>query len=345
MSSTARAGAGARTLHRSPRERASHRAKIDAPTHHVSAVLRRLRQRFSTRNLLVPSRARAGLAKLAVRRVGHTFANEVVALRNVDIDVHSGEFVCLLGPSGCGKSTLLYALAGLVKPSGGHISLDGRDVKGPGPDRILVFQAPALYPWLTVRQNLVFVLRAKGLDRLEAIMRAREFIARVHLEGFENALPHQLSGGMSMRVALARALAMDPSVLLMDEPFGALDAQTRSHMHELLQTIWMRERKTVVFVTHDIREALVLGNRVVVMAGRPGRVLQDLEVRLPRPRDPDADALVELSRRIRALLAHAERVSDTPPPVVAGKEARHEEAAPGAGYVPGGTPPPVGAGL
>ena len=308
-------------------------------------MLKRLRQRFSTRNLLVPSRARAGLAKLAVRRVGHTFANEVVALRNVDIDVHSGEFVCLLGPSGCGKSTLLYALAGLVKPSGGHISLDGRDVKGPGPDRVLVFQAPALYPWLTVRQNLVFVLRAKKLGRLEALMRAREFIARVHLEGFENALPHQLSGGMSMRVALARALAMDPSVLLMDEPFGALDAQTRSHMHELLQTIWMRERKTVVFVTHDIREALVLGNRVVVMAGRPGRVLQDLEVRLPRPRDPDADALVELSRRIRALLAHAERVSDTPPPVVAGKEARHEEAAPGAGCVPGGSPPPVGAGL
>ena len=308
-------------------------------------MLRRLRQRFSTRNLLVPSRARAGLAKLAVRRVGHTFANEVVALRNVDIDVHSGEFVCLLGPSGCGKSTLLYALAGLVKPSGGHISLDGRDVKGPGPDRVLVFQAPALYPWLTVRQNLVFVLRAKGLGRLEALMRAREFIARVHLERFENALPHQLSGGMSMRVALARALAMDPSVLLMDEPFGALDAQTRSHMHELLQTIWVRERKTVVFVTHDIREALVLGNRVVVMAGRPGRVLQDLEVRLPRPRDPDADALVELSRRIRALLAHAERVSDTPPPVFADKEARHEEAAPGAGFVPGGTPPPVGAGL
>ena len=345
MSSTTRAGAGARTLPRSPRERASHRANIEASTHHVSAVLRRLLQRFSTRNLLVPSRARAGLAKLAVRRVGHTFANEVVALRNVDIDVHSGEFVCLLGPSGCGKSTLLYALAGLVKPSGGHISLDGRDVKGPGPDRVLVFQAPALYPWLTVRQNLVFVLRAKGLGRLEALMRAREFIARVHLERFENALPHQLSGGMSMRVALARALAMDPSVLLMDEPFGALDAQTRSHMHELLQTIWMRERKTVVFVTHDIREALVLGNRVVVMAGRPGRVLQDLEVRLPRPRDPDADALVELSRRIRALLAHAERVSDTPPPVFADKEARHEEAAPGAGFVPGGTPPPVGAGL
>jgi NitT/TauT family transport system ATP-binding protein len=315
------------------------------PTHHVSAVLKRLRQRFSTRNMLVPSRARAGLAKLAVRRVGHTFANEVIALRNVDIDVHSGEFVCLLGPSGCGKSTLLYALAGLVKPSGGHISLDGRDVKGPGPDRILVFQSPALFPWLTVRQNLVFVLRAKGLGRLEAGLRAREFIKRVHLEPFVNALPHQLSGGMSMRVALARALAMDPSVLLMDEPFGALDAQTRSHMHELLQSIWMRERKTVVFVTHDIREALVLGDRVVVMAGRPGRVLQDLEVRLPRPRDPDDEALVELSRRIRAMLARAERVSDTPPPIPASRETAHEEAAPGAGRIPGGTPPPMGAGL
>jgi NitT/TauT family transport system ATP-binding protein len=131
----------------------------------------------------------------------------------------------------------------------------------------------------------------------------------------------------------------------MDEPCGALDAQTRSHMHELLQSIWMRERKTVVFVTHDIREALVLGDRVVVMAGRPGRVLQDLEVRLPRPRDPDADAIVELSRRIREMLARAERASDTPPPVLASKEAQHEEAAPGAGRLPGGAPPSLGAGL
>jgi len=311
----------------------------------MSAVLKRLRQRYWSRKLLVPSRARTGLAKLAVRRVGHTFSNEVVALRNVDIDVHSGEFVCLLGPSGCGKSTLLYALAGLVKPSGGHISLDGRDVKGPGPDRMLVFQAPALFPWLTVRQNIVFVLRAKGLRRPEALQRARAFIRRVHLEPFENALPHQLSGGMSMRVALARALAMDPAVLLMDEPFGALDAQTRSHMHELLQSIWMRERKTVVFVTHDIREALVLGDRVVVMAGRPGRVLEDLEVRLPRPRDPDAEELVELSRRIRMLLARAERVSETPPPIAARKEPEHEQADPGAGRVSGRTVPPLGAGL
>jgi NitT/TauT family transport system ATP-binding protein len=309
-------------------------------------VLRALRKRLSTRHLLVPSRARQGLAKLAVRRVDHTFANEVVALRNVDIDVHSGDFVCLLGPSGCGKSTLLYALAGLVKPSGGHISLDGRDVTGPGPDRVLVFQEPALYPWLTVRQNLVFVLRAKGLSRAGAERRAHEFILRVHLEGFEHALPHQLSGGMRMRVSLARALAIDPAVLLMDEPFGALDAQTRSHMHELLQAIWLRDRKTVVFVTHDIREALVLGDRVVVMAGRPGRVLQDLEVRLPRPRDPDDEALVELSRRIRHMLGRAELASETPPPAApAVKEDKDEEVAAREGRVPGVEPPSVGAGL
>ncbi len=306
-------------------------------------VLKRLRQRLAVRNLLVPSRAREGVvAKLAVRRLGHTFRNDVVALRNVDIDVHSGEFVCLLGPSGCGKSTLLYALAGLMKPSGGHISLDGRDVTGPGPDRMLVFQEPALFPWLTVRQNLVFVLRGRGLSRPDAEARAAAFVERVGLRGFERALPHELSGGMRMRVALARALAMDPSVLLMDEPFGALDAQTRSSMHELLQQIWMRDRKTVVFVTHNIREALVLGDRVVVMAGRPGRVLQDLEVRLPRPRDPDDEALVELSRRIRAMLGRAEH-SETPPPIEAGKGVADEEVAAGAGRVPGGAPPPVGA--
>jgi NitT/TauT family transport system ATP-binding protein len=312
-------------------------------------VLKRLRHRFSTRQLLVPFRGRAGLAKLAVRSVGHTFPNEVVALRSVDIDFHSGQFVCLLGPSGCGKSTLLYALAGLVRPSGGHVSLDGREVTGPGPDRVLVFQEAALFPWFTVRQNLVFVLRANGVTRSEAEERARAFVRRVHLEGFESALPHQLSGGMRMRVSLARALAMDPAVLLMDEPFGALDARTRAHMHELLQSIWMRDRKTVVFVTHDIREALLLGDRVVVMAGRPGRVLEDLEVRLSRPRDPDDAALVELSRRIRVLLARAERASDSPPPVSPtcgqDEEDRDDEAVSRPGGVPDDAAPPVGAGV
>ncbi|BDG04017.1 ABC transporter ATP-binding protein [Anaeromyxobacter oryzae] len=267
------------------------------------------RRPLAVRDLLIPRRARLGPPKIDVSRVGHRFAN-LVALQDVNVSVHPGEFVCLVGPSGCGKTTLLYALAGHISPSGGHISVDGVQVRGPGPDRLLVFQEPALFPWLTVRQNLVFALRARGRSRGDADERARAYVRLVHLEGFEETLPHQLSGGMRMRVQLARALAMDPAVLLMDEPFAALDAQTRSHMHELLQRIWLRDRKTVVFVTHDVREALLLGDRVVVMAARPGRVLQDLEVHLPRPRDPDDPALVEMSRRIRDELRRAEEAGE-----------------------------------
>ncbi len=157
------------------------------------------------RAALVPRRARAGLPKIAVRDVGHRF-EQLIALHDVNIDVHAGEFVCLVGPSGCGKTTLLYALAGHIAPSGGRITIDGVEVKGPGPDRLLVFQEPALFPWLTVRQNLVFALRARGLSRADAAARAAAFVPLVHLEGFEDALPHQLSGGMRMRVQLARAL-------------------------------------------------------------------------------------------------------------------------------------------
>ena len=269
-------------------------------------MLPRFLERLSRKRLLVPFRERSEPAKIAVKSVGHTYGNEVVALENVNLDIHHGQLVCLLGPSGCGKSTLLYALAGTVEPSGGHVTIDGKAVRSPGPDRLLMFQEPALFPWLTVRQNLVFALRARRLNRAECQRRAREYIHLVQLDGFEEALPHQLSGGMLQRANLARALSMDPQVLLMDEPFGALDAQTRGQMNTLLQRIWMQKRKTVVFVTHDIREALVLGDRVVVMAGRPGRVLWDLEVRLDRPRDPDDERLVELSRRIRAALREAQ---------------------------------------
>jgi NitT/TauT family transport system ATP-binding protein len=272
----------------------------------IAKVWARLRRRARWTDMLVPFRGRGGMAKIAVKRVVHRYDNDVEALNNVNIDIHAGEFVCLLGPSGCGKSTLLYALAGSFPPSAGHITIDGKKVKGPSPERLLMFQEPALFPWLTVKQNLTFALRAKGLARDACDALARQYIRKVHLEGFEHALPHELSGGMRMRVALARGLAMDPSVLLMDEPFGALDAQTRSHMHQLLQDIWLQTRKTVVFVTHDVREALVLGDRVVVMAGGPGRILKDLEVRLPRPRDPDDELLVELSREIRGALRTAE---------------------------------------
>ena len=294
---------------------------------------------------LSPRRSRVGPPKIAVREVGHSF-RKLVALKDVNVDVHAGEFVCLVGPSGCGKTTLLYALAGHIAPTGVRITIDGVEVKGPSPERLLVFQEPALFPWLTARQNLVFALRARRLSRAQADARARAFVSLVQLEGFEDALPHQLSGGMRMRVQLARALAVDPAVLLMDEPFGALDAQTRSAMHQLLQRIWLRDRKTVVFVTHDVREALVLGDRVVVMAARPGRVLHDLDVRLPRPRDPDDQQLVELSRWIRAELRRTEpgappdRSGGSPPE----EERRGDDARVGEGRgAPRGIAPDLGA--
>jgi NitT/TauT family transport system ATP-binding protein len=276
----------------------------------VKAALQRLRNTLRKRRevpMLVPSRGRVGTPKISVLGVDHTYANEVAALHDVTLDVHPGEFLCLLGPSGCGKTTLLYALAGAFKPSGGDIRIDGRPVEGPSPSRLLMFQEAALFPWLTVEQNVRFALGGvKGLHRRERHVRTQEFLHLVNLDGFEQALPHELSGGMRMRASLARALAMNPAVLLMDEPFAPLDAETRSQMHELLQRIWTRSHKTVVFVTHNVREALVLGDRVVVMAARPGRILWDLEVRLPRPRDPDDQQVVDLSRKIREALRQAE---------------------------------------
>ncbi len=266
----------------------------------------RLWARLVPRWTLEPSRSKPGEAKIAVREVEHRYENKVEALRNISLDVHSGEFVCLLGPSGCGKSTLLLALAGALPPTCGRITIDGKPVKGPDPSRLLMFQDPALFPWMTVRQNLVFALRSKVRSRPRREETAARYVKRVHLDGFEGALPHQLSGGMRMRASLARALSMDPSVLLMDEPFGALDAQTKGQMQQLLQQVWVETRKTVVFVTHDVREALVLGDRVVVMAARPGRILKDFEVRLPRPRDPDDEAIVQYSRQIREALRSAE---------------------------------------
>jgi NitT/TauT family transport system ATP-binding protein len=189
----------------------------------------------------------------------------------ISLDIAAGSFTSVVGPSGCGKSTLLYALAGTFAPSGGQITIDGKAVLGPSPERLMMFQEAALFPWLSVRQNLTFALSSKKLSRAQRNERADQYIRSVHLDGFDDALPHELSGGMRMRVSLARALAMDPAVLLMDEPFGALDAQTRGHMHELLQSIWMQTRKTVVFVTHDVREALTLADRVGRGDGRSAR--------------------------------------------------------------------------
>ncbi|MBC5766123.1 ABC transporter ATP-binding protein [Ramlibacter sp. GTP1] len=243
---------------------------------------------------------------LSVAGVSKTFPGGTVALQATDLAVQENDFITILGPSGCGKSTLLRMVAGLDTPTTGHIELDGRGVAGPGADRGMVFQSYTLFPWLTVRQNVCFGLREKGMPQAQQDEIAQRFIAQVGLKGFENHFPKQLSGGMQQRTALARALANNPRILLMDEPFGALDHQTRELMQELLLGIWEQERKTVLFVTHDIDEAIFMGNRVVVMSARPGRIKCDLPVPLPHPRHysmkttaPFAELKARLTEEIR----------------------------------------------
>ena len=224
---------------------------------------------------------------LNITRVSKTFPGAdggTVALQATDLAVQENDFITILGPSGCGKSTLLRMVAGLDTPTTGSIELDGQTVTGPGADRGMVFQSYTLFPWLTVLQNVCFGLRERALPLSQQHAVAREFIGKVGLKGFENHYPKQLSGGMQQRTALARALANDPRILLMDEPFGALDHQTRELMQELLQGIWEGERKTVLFVTHDIDEAIFMGNRVVVMSARPGRIKCDIPVPIEHPR-------------------------------------------------------------
>jgi len=210
--------------------------------------------------------------------------SEVEALRGVSFDVHRREFVCVIGPSGCGKSTLVRMLAGLDAPSEGHILVDGKEVDGPCPERGMVFQGYTLFHWLTVRRNVMFGLEAKGVGRDKAEADARFWIDMVGLTPFLDAYPHQLSGGMKQRVAIARALATQPRVLLMDEPFGALDAQTRSQMQSYLHQIWQNVNVTIVFITHDLDEAIHLADRIVVLAAHPGRIQEIIEVPLPHPR-------------------------------------------------------------
>ena len=213
---------------------------------------------------------------ISFREVVHTYrplhGQPVLALENVSLEVREREFLALLGPSGCGKSTLLYLLGGFLPVERGTITVAGKPVTGPGPDRGIVFQNFALYPWKTVRQNILYGLEKQRIARAAREKRAQELIELVHLRGFENSYPSQLSGGMKQRVAIARTLAIDPAILLMDEPFGALDAQTRALMHEELLAIIRRTPKTVVFVTHDVREAVYLADRVAVMSARPGRI-------------------------------------------------------------------------
>jgi NitT/TauT family transport system ATP-binding protein len=220
------------------------------------------------------------------------------ALQNIDLEIEQGEFVTIVGPSGCGKSTLLHLIAGLDRPTTGEISVDGNPVTGPGTDRILLFQELGLFPWLTVRQNVEFGLKMAGVSKLERKDRARFFLRMVHLSHFEDHYMHQLSGGMKQRVALARSLALKPKILLMDEPFAALDAQTRDMLHDELERIWKETAPTIVFVTHNVREAVRLGDRVLLMSFRPGRIKRQFQVKLHRPRHVEDSDVAHLSKEI-----------------------------------------------
>jgi ABC-type nitrate/sulfonate/bicarbonate transport system ATPase subunit len=243
--------------------------------------------------------------KLRIENVGLRFTPKhgppVTALENISLEIRDKEFTVIVGPSGCGKTSLLRLAAGLIAPTEGAIWLDDVRVTGPSRDRGMVFQSYTLFPWLTVQQNVEFGLKVRGIPANERRNIAQGFIAQVGLEGFERHYPKQLSGGMMQRAALARALANDPAVLLMDEPFGALDSQTRSLMQELLLNIWQRASKTVLFITHDIDESILLGDRVYVMTARPGRIKEMVEIDLPRSRAVDmltSEPFMNLKRRI-----------------------------------------------
>jgi NitT/TauT family transport system ATP-binding protein len=252
------------------------------------------------------------LSKLVIDRVGRVFPGvrgraPTEALQPTSLTVADNDFITILGPSGCGKSTLLRIIAGLDVPTTGRVLLDGTPVAGPGADRGMVFQSYTLFPWLTVRENVCFGLREKRIPEARQVEVAHRWLERVGLNGFEHHYPKMLSGGMQQRTAIARALANEPKILLLDEPFGALDNQTRSLMQELLLSIWETERKTVLFVTHDIEESIFMASRVVVMSARPGRVKADVPVPLAHPRHYTVKTTPEFSA-LKARLTEEIRV-------------------------------------
>jgi NitT/TauT family transport system ATP-binding protein len=253
--------------------------------------------------------------KLSIERISKRFlsgSRKVLALDDVSLKVSEGEFVCLVGPSGCGKSTLLNIVAGLELPDGGRVLADGKEVTGPGRDRMVMFQESALFPWLDALRNVVFGLRFKpNLKRAVRVDVARYYLQLVGLSAFERAHVHELSGGMKQRVALARALAPNPRVLLMDEPFAALDAMTREQLYVDLQQLWQARKKTILFVTHNVREAVSLGDRVVVFSPNPGRIREEFTITLPRPRDiNDRDVAAQAAVVTESLRRHVARAQE-----------------------------------
>jgi NitT/TauT family transport system ATP-binding protein len=237
---------------------------------------------------------------------------DVPALSSISLDVAEGEFVTIIGPSGCGKSTLLYILGGFIPADGGIIRVDGKEITGPGIDRGVVFQEYALFPWLTVIQNICYGLEMTGIERTAREQIAHRLIRTIGLEGFENRFPRELSGGMRQRVAIARTLAYDPKILLLDEPFGALDSQTRETMQDELLRLWLAQRKTVVMVTHDVDEAVYLSERVLVMSKRPGRIVREFRVALDRKGSREETVLSDAFTRLRneVWLCVRQQVSD-----------------------------------
>ena len=244
----------------------------------------------------------SALPKVALENISLSYktndGSHLLALDNIQLQVNPGEFLCIVGPSGCGKSTLLHLIAGLQKATSGNVRMDGKVVDAPGTDRILIFQELGLFPWLTVAQNVEFGMKMKGISKSERREKTQHYLRLVHLSQFKDSYTHQLSGGMRQRVALARALATEPDVLLMDEPFAALDAQTRDLLHDELERIWAETGRTIIFVTHNVREAVRLGDHVALFTFRPGRIKREFLIDLPRPRQLEDVTVAKSAREI-----------------------------------------------
>ena len=251
---------------------------------------------------VLPLPAATSMPKVWLKDISVTYrgnnGSRLLALDSINLQVKAGEFLCIVGPSGCGKSTLLHLIAGLHQPSQGHVLVDDKLVDAPGTDRILIFQELGLFPWLTVGQNVEFGMKMTHVPKSEREEKIRYYLRLVHLSQFRNSYIHQLSGGMRQRVALARALATEPDVLLMDEPFAALDAQTRDLLHDELERIWAETGRTIIFVTHNVREAVRLGDRVALFTFRPGRIKREFDIDLPRPRHLEDVTVAKSAREI-----------------------------------------------
>ncbi|WP_462408531.1 ABC transporter ATP-binding protein [Neobacillus sp. Marseille-QA0830] len=257
---------------------------------------------------------------LEVKNVEKVFKDEkrgtsVKALENINFSIKENEFVCLLGGSGCGKSTLLNMIAGFEKPTAGEILVNGKKIEGMGADRGMVFQAPTLMPWLTVSKNISFYLKLQGMSRKKQKEEAQKYIDMVGLTGFENHYPHELSGGMNQRVGIARALLQNPSLILMDEPFAALDPFTKTDMQEELARIWQEHKRTIIFVTHSVEEALILGTKIIVLSNRPGRVNKIIDLDMSRPRDTTSPIFNQYKREILDLIVKNKNTSERKTPI------------------------------